>query len=207
MFQENLKAIRKEKGFTQESLAIELNVVRQTVSKWEKGLSVPDADMLQNIAEVLDVSVGRLLGAEVPEEEKEKSDIVDQLVKLNEQLAVKNRRSKKIWKGVITVLIIMIVIPAIVAVLAFIGRVNYRDSEPAGKVAYVCTLDGEEYGYEFEYNKNFLILAAGGDAFVSDHVDLQYDDVNQAVAHLKDWFTDHGGTVTVTEQTGLKVSE
>ena len=56
--------LRKSKGFTQEELAIKVNVVRQTVSKWEKGLSVPDAVTLQKIAEVLDVSVNELLGAE-----------------------------------------------------------------------------------------------------------------------------------------------
>ena len=44
MLGENIKALRKSKGFTQEELAVRVNVVRQTVSKWEKGLSVPDAD-------------------------------------------------------------------------------------------------------------------------------------------------------------------
>lgn len=39
MFNENLKNIRKSKGFTQEELAARINVVRQTVSKWEKGVS------------------------------------------------------------------------------------------------------------------------------------------------------------------------
>ncbi|MBR2730722.1 MAG: helix-turn-helix transcriptional regulator, partial [Clostridia bacterium] len=56
MLNENLKRLRTEKGFTQETLAAELHVVRQTVSKWEKGLSVPDAEMLVRIAETLDVS-------------------------------------------------------------------------------------------------------------------------------------------------------
>ena len=51
MFQDNLKTLRKNKGYTQEELASRLKVVRQTVSKWEKGLSVPDAEMLQKIAE------------------------------------------------------------------------------------------------------------------------------------------------------------
>ena len=51
MFGENLKAMRKAKGYTQEELAIKINVVRQTVSKWEKGLSVPDADVLSQIAD------------------------------------------------------------------------------------------------------------------------------------------------------------
>lgn len=53
MFSENLKAVRKAKGLTQDELAIRLNVVRQTVSKWKKGLSVPDAAMLIRVAEIL----------------------------------------------------------------------------------------------------------------------------------------------------------
>ena len=39
MFQENLKNYRKAKGLTQEDLAVRLHVVRQTISKWEKGVS------------------------------------------------------------------------------------------------------------------------------------------------------------------------
>lgn len=64
MFGKNLKAIRKAKGYTQQELAIKLNVVRQTVSKWEKGLSVSDADILVKIADVLDTDVSVLLGKE-----------------------------------------------------------------------------------------------------------------------------------------------
>ena len=51
MLQDNIKEFRKHKGMTQEELAARLNVVRQTVSKWEKGQSVPDADLLQKLAE------------------------------------------------------------------------------------------------------------------------------------------------------------
>ena len=65
MFSDNLKRIRKEKGFSQEQLAVKLNVVRQTVSKWEKGFSVPDADLLMKLAEVLDVTVDDLLGKKI----------------------------------------------------------------------------------------------------------------------------------------------
>ena len=46
MLNENIKAIRKEKGLSQQELAVKLNVVRQTISKWEQGLSVPDSEML-----------------------------------------------------------------------------------------------------------------------------------------------------------------
>ena len=60
MFNENLKIIRKAKGYTQEELAIKIHVVRQTISKWEKGLSVPDADMLSKLADVLEINVSEL---------------------------------------------------------------------------------------------------------------------------------------------------
>ena len=70
MLNENIKALRKAKGLSQEELAIKLNVVRQTVSKWEKGLSVPDAGMVIQIAEVLDTTVNVLLGEEIPKSEE-----------------------------------------------------------------------------------------------------------------------------------------
>ena len=103
MLQENIKNFRKERGLTQEELAIRLNVVRQTVSKWEKGLSVPDADMLQRLAEVLEVTVNQLLGEE-REPERNRNEIAEQLARINEQLAIRNRRSRRIWTVVGVVL-------------------------------------------------------------------------------------------------------
>lgn len=117
MFHENLKTMRKAKGYTQEELAIKLNVVRQTVSKWEKGLSVPDADVLCKIADVLDTDVSTLLGEEIIEE-TDKNAVAQQLAKINEQLAMKNQRSKKVWK-VIVVILCIIVIFYILAIVVF----------------------------------------------------------------------------------------
>lgn len=54
MIQENLKVLRLKKGMSQEELAVRIHVVRQTVSKWEKGLSVPDAQTLIQIAQALE---------------------------------------------------------------------------------------------------------------------------------------------------------
>lgn len=109
MFNENLKTMRKAKGYTQEELAIKLNVVRQTVSKWEKGLSVPDADVLSKIADILDTKVSILLGGTIPDED-DNDVIAEQLAKISEQMAIKNRRSKKIWKiaGVIFLVIVLL---------------------------------------------------------------------------------------------------
>ena len=67
MLNENIKIIRKSKGLSQEELAIKLNVVRQTISKWEKGLSVPDSNMLISLSEVLETPVSTLLGETVVE--------------------------------------------------------------------------------------------------------------------------------------------
>ena len=75
MLNENIKAIRKSKGFSQQELAIKLNVVRQTISKWEQGLSVPDSDMLISISEVLETPVSTLLGETVTEAEVDTLDI------------------------------------------------------------------------------------------------------------------------------------
>ena len=61
MLKDNLKSVRKSKGLSQEELAIKLNVVRQTISKWEQGLSVPDAKMLISISEVFDTPISTLL--------------------------------------------------------------------------------------------------------------------------------------------------
>lgn len=90
MINENIKKFRKEKGFSQEEMAVKLHVVRQTVSKWEKGLSVPDAEVLIRMAEILDVSVNQLLGIESKTEQTD--NLADELARLNEILAEKNKR-------------------------------------------------------------------------------------------------------------------
>lgn len=100
MLNENIKALRKAKGLSQEELAIKLNVVRQTVSKWEKALSVPDAGMLIKIADALDTTVNDLLGEEAPEmaEQEFTKAIAAKLELLNEQFAKRNERKRKIWR-------------------------------------------------------------------------------------------------------------
>lgn len=92
MINENIRHFRKAKGISQEEMAVKLNVVRQTVSKWENGLSVPDADVLIDISNLLDVSVSQLLGIEV--DDNNSVNLSEELAKLNEQLAKKNQKEK-----------------------------------------------------------------------------------------------------------------
>ena len=144
MLNENLKTLRKEKGFSQEELASKVHVVRQTVSKWEKGVSVPDAEMLVQIAEVFEVPVSRLLGAELAEPEADapgqRNEIAEQLMKINEQLVIKNNRTRKIIKWLI---IIFVVIPAVLILLTSLAFSVFSTSGPAQQVVH----EHEEIGY------------------------------------------------------------
>ena len=96
MLKDNLKTLRKNKGLSQEELSVKLNVVRQTISKWESGLSVPDAEMLISISEVFETPVSEILGENI--EEKEKNDIKvisEKLEVINERLSMKQKQKRK----------------------------------------------------------------------------------------------------------------
>ncbi len=97
MLNENIKAIRKSKGLSQQELAVKLNVVRQTVSKWEQGLSVPDSDMLISISEVLETPVSTLLGENVIESQVDDVKAISaKLEVINLQLAQRKTTRRKI---------------------------------------------------------------------------------------------------------------
>lgn len=128
MLSENLKNLRKTKGITQEELAIRLNVVRQTISKWEKGLSVPDADTLIKLADYFEVSVSELLGSKV-ETEVDSNIIAEQLSRINEQLALKNKRSQRIWKTIGIILVSFIVINILIVILGTISFNSFKNDK------------------------------------------------------------------------------
>lgn len=101
MLSDNIKRLRSAAGLSQEELAGKLHVVRQTISKWEKGLSVPDADMLIALAQALDSSPAELLAQEENQGEKpaETRELAEELAELNAKLAEqleKNRRLRRI---------------------------------------------------------------------------------------------------------------
>ena len=88
MLSENIKTLRRAKGLSQEELAVKLHVVRQTVSKWEQALSVPDADQLIALAEALETPVSGLLGeAAAPPETDGLRVLAEKLELINLQLA------------------------------------------------------------------------------------------------------------------------
>ena len=99
MLNENIKAIRKSKGLSQQELAIKLNVVRQTVSKWETGMSVPDSDMLISISEVLETPVSILLGETIVETKISDLEVISEKLEIiNLQLAQRRLQDEKLFK-------------------------------------------------------------------------------------------------------------
>ena len=134
MLHENIKAIRKSKGLSQEELAIKLNVVRQTISKWEQGLSVPDSDMLISISEELETPVSTLLGETVIESKVDDlKAISEKLEIINLQLAQRKIMRRKIFHWLfISLCVFMVTIYAVLIVLksSYLGW-NYSDPETA----------------------------------------------------------------------------
>lgn len=134
MLNENIKTIRKSKGLSQEELAIKLNVVRQTISKWEQGLSVPDSDILISISEVFQIPVSTLLGETVtgPEADDLKA-ISEKLEVINLQLAQrKTARRRMLHWLFISLCVVIVIIFAVLAVLKspYLGW-DYSDPETA----------------------------------------------------------------------------
>ena len=120
MLKDNLKTLRKNKGLSQEELSIKLNVVRQTISKWETGLSVPDAEMLIKISELFETPVSEILGESI--EEKETNDlkvISEKLEVINEQLSISQKQKRK--TKIIVLLIIDICLIFFFVLLALLG--------------------------------------------------------------------------------------
>ena len=115
MLSENLKVLRTQKGFSQEELAVRVNVVRQTVSKWEKGLSVPDADTVVKLAEVFGVSVSELLGEEI-KEENNSLEVAEQLSRLNALLAIQMQRRQQLCKMIFTTIGVVVLVGFVAAI-------------------------------------------------------------------------------------------
>ena len=134
MLSENIKAIRKSKGLSQQELAIKLNVVRQTISKWEQGLSVPDSDMLISLSEVLETPVSTLLGETVTEAEVDNlKAISEKLEVINLQLAQRKTTRRKIIRWLLIslcVIIVMIFAALIIWSSPYLGW-DYSDPETA----------------------------------------------------------------------------
>lgn len=140
MLSDNIKAARESKGLSQEELAARLNVVRQTVSKWERGLSVPDADLLIALSEATGVPVGVLLGETVPTPKPDGLEaLAAKLEVVNLQLARQGETRRRALRGALAAACAATVL--ILACLAILGgsylEWNLDDPETAVAAAFL----------------------------------------------------------------------
>ena len=157
MLNENIKAIRKAKGLSQQELAVKLNIVRQTVSKWEQGLSVPDADLLIALSQALETPVSTLLGETVMESEADRLQAIsEKLEVINLQLAQITCSRRKILHW-----LFIVFSAAVVALLALLLLLNspyqhwdYSDPETA-------VLGTIYHSFEWLFSRVWPFLLAG----------------------------------------------
>lgn len=139
MLKDNLKLARKAKGLSQEELAIKLNVVRQTISKWEQGLSIPDAEMLISISEVFDTPVSTFLGENFSESKEDDLKVISEKLEIiNLQLSQRKKEKRKIIHWTLISLCIIIIIMFLSLILLNSPYFNWDYSKPENAVLGVA---------------------------------------------------------------------
>ena len=148
MLQDNIRSLRKARGLSQEEVAQWLHITRQTLSKWENGLSVPDAQLLLKLAEILEVSVAQLLEGSTETNEEEQDTVAEQLERLNLLLAERNRRSRRIWRIVAGVLIGAAVVTMLLLLLSVIAFRSFTTDSTVSEGEEVVVAGDDLPSYE-----------------------------------------------------------
>lgn len=140
MLGENIRKARIDAGLSQEELGEKLHVVRQTISKWEKGASAPSAELLLELAGALDADVESLLGADGTPS-KSLDELAMHSALLNEQLSIQVLRMNKLV-GILKGSIIAVIAIAVVAMIVWF--VLYAFMPKDSRAIFVdYELDGE----------------------------------------------------------------
>lgn len=137
-FDENLRAFRKQKEFSQEYLAEKMNVSRQTVSKWENGTAMPDLKKLTDLASLFDVSMDELLGTSAPDYKTSESDNteLENLKQTFDEYKIKNKKTTIIFGVVSTVLVVALIIATVNLSNSVANLQSRVNSLPSGQVIY-----------------------------------------------------------------------
>ena len=180
-----IMTLRKKNNMSQEELAEKVGVTRQTISKWELEETSPDITQAKTISNIFKVSLDELVSNDL-------NSIIVEKVSNTEKLAGIIINILKVFGILILAFVLLMVF---LIIIFSIDNDRMRDNTIVGKYEIKCTLDNEDYVYEVEYNTNYQIINAGGDAFISNHIDVErVDDANKAIARIEDYFKDHNGT-------------
>ena len=181
----NIANLRKKNNLSQEELAEMVGVTRQTISKWELGETNPDINQAKVLSKIFNISLDELVNNDI-------QNMLIERVSNTERLA---GITIKILRRIGIFFFIFLVIIVVLFIIFIVGRSSSDDYDVVGKMSITCNLDSESYLYEVEYNKNYQIINAGGDAWIANHIDIEkLDDANKVMAHIDDYFKDHGGS-------------
>lgn len=181
--------LRKKNNLSQEELAEKVGVARQTISKWEIGDTTPDINQVKIISKIFNISIDELVDNDI-------NNVIVEKISNTEKLA---GITIKILK-VLGVMIIVFIVLIFLFVIFFMVDNPRKDYDIVGRTKISCQLNNDEYVYEAEYNKNYQVINSGGDAYIINHTDIDsYEDVNKIIAHIEDYFNDHGGKCNVVE--------
>ncbi len=179
--------LRKKNNLSQEELAEKVGVARQTISKWEIGDTTPDINQVKIISKIFNISIDELVDNDI-------NNVIVEKISNTEKLAGITIKILKVFGIMLIVFITLIFL----FVIIFMVDMPRNDYDIVGRTKISCNLDNEKYVYEAEYNKNYQVINSGGDAYIMNHTDIEsYEDVNKIVAHIEDYFKDHGGKCTV----------
>lgn len=179
--------LRKKNNLSQEELAEKVGVARQTISKWEIGDTTPDINQVKIISKIFNISIDELVDNDI-------NSVIVEKVSNTEKLAGITIKILKVFGIMLIVFITLIFL----FVIIFMVDMPRNDYDIVGRTKVSCNLDNEKYVYEAEYNKNYQVINSGGDAYIMNHTDIEsYEDVNKIVAHIEDYFNDHGGKCTI----------
>ena len=182
-----IMTLRKKNNLSQEDLAEKVGVTRQTISKWELEETTPDINQAKKLSMIFNVSLDELVNNNV-------NSILIEKVSNTERLAGIIIKILKV-SGILLILFIILML-TLVMLLNF-KKFN-NDRVIVGKANITCKLNSDEYLYEVEYNKNYQVINAGGDAFIPNHVDVEkYEDTNQIIAHIEDYFSERNGSCEI----------
>lgn len=179
--------LRKKNNLSQEEIAEKVGVARQTISKWEIGDTTPDINQVKIISKIFNISIDELVDNDI-------NNVIVEKVSNTEKLAGITIKILKVFGIMLIVFITLIFL----FVIIFMVDMPRNDYDIVGRTKVSCNLDNEKYVYEAEYNKNYQVINSGGDAYIMNHTDIEsYEDVNKIVAHIEDYFNDHGGKCTI----------
>lgn len=180
--------LRRKNNLSQEELGEQVGVTRQTISKWELEETTPDILQAKKLSKIFNISLDELTDNNI-------NNILIEKVSNTEKLA---GITIKILKTIGILLIAFLILLISTFIIFNINPSTKEDRKIKGKYNITCNLDNKEYLYEIEYNQNYVVIASGGDSFIPNHIDIEkYEDANQVVAHIEDYFKDHNGNCKI----------